>query len=191
MVGTIDGPARYGVTTAALPAGSDPDTSNVLSVDLSASLGQLTGVSASDMDAGATLCMVGDEVIAYRDAALDLAAHHYALSPLRRGQRGTTPGAHPAWTPFARLDDAIFKIGYDASNVGGTIFVKLRSFNIYGRGLQDLSAVTAYSIAITSAPGRAAYRDIKFKRSYSQPAAPSGDNPAGWSDGVPAGTETI
>ncbi|MGN6817792.1 MAG: phage tail protein [Sphingomonas sp.] len=191
MVGTVDGPARCGVLTAALPAGADPDTTNILSVDLSASLGQLTGVSASDMDAGATLCMVGDEIVAYRDATLDPAAHHYELSPLRRGLRGTTAGAHAASTPFARLDEAIFKIGYDASNVGGTVFVKLPSFNIYGRGLQDLSGLTAYSIAITSAPGRAAYRDIKFRRSYSQPTTPSGDNPAGWSDGIPAGTETI
>lgn len=191
MVGTINGPARYGTLTAALPAGSDPDTVNALSVDLSASLGRLVGVSGSDMDAGVTLCMVGDEVLAYRDASLGPIAYHYTLSTLRRGQRGTTPSAHAIGIPFARLDDAIFKIGYDTSNVGDTIYIKLPSFNIYGRGLEDLSVVTAYSIAITSAPGRAAYRDIKFKRSYAQPATPSDDNPAGWSDGIPAGTETI
>jgi hypothetical protein len=190
MVGTIDGPARYGTLTAALPSGGDPDTANTLAVDLSASLGQLTGVGASDMDAGVTLSMVGDEVIAFQNAALT-SAYCYALSPLRRGLRGTTSGAHAVGTPFARLDEAIFKIGYDASNVGDTIHVKLPSFNVYGRGLEDLSAVTAYSIAITSAPGRAAYRDIKFKRSYAQPATPAGDDPAGWSDGIPAGTESI
>ncbi len=190
MVGTINGPARYGTITAALPAGDDPDTTNALPVDLSGSLGQLTGVGVSDRDAGVTLSMVGDEVISFQNATLT-SAYQYTLSSLRRGQRGTTSGAHAAATPFARLDDAIFKIAYDASNVGDTIHVKLPSFNIYGRGLEDLSAVTAWSIAITGAPGRAAYRDIKFRRSYAQPATPAGDDPAGWSDGIPAGIETI
>jgi hypothetical protein len=35
------------------------------------------------------------------------------------------------------------------------------------------------------------YRDIIFIRSLGQPATPTGDNPSGWSDGVPAGTETL
>lgn len=33
--------------------------------------------------------------------------------------------------------------------------------------------------------------DLKFKRQNAAPATPTGDNPAGWSDGVPAGTETL
>ena len=39
QAGQINAPARYGVLSAALPAGSDPDTSDVISVDLSASAG--------------------------------------------------------------------------------------------------------------------------------------------------------
>lgn len=35
------------------------------------------------------------------------------------------------------------------------------------------------------------YRDIKFKRSLSQPATPTDAAAAGWSDGVPAGTDTL
>lgn len=35
------------------------------------------------------------------------------------------------------------------------------------------------------------FRDIKFQRSNSQPATPTGDNPAGWFDSIPAGTEAI
>jgi hypothetical protein len=190
MVGTIDGPARYGTLSASLAAGSDPDSANTLAVNLSISLGQLDSVSATDRDAGATLCMVGDEVVAFQAATLT-SANHYNLTQLRRGQRGTTSGAHASGTNFARIDDAIFKFSYDVSNVGDTIYVKLPSFNIYGRGLEDLASATAYSIAISSAPGRAAYRDMKFMRSYAQPSTPTGDNPAGWYDGVPAGTATI
>ena len=190
MIGAIDGPARYGTLTSALAAGADPDMANTLAVDLSSSLGQLDSVSTSDRDAGVTLCMVGDEVVFYQAATLT-AANRYNLTQLRRGQRGTISGAHANGTNFARIDDAIFKFGYDASNVGDTIYVKLPSFNIYGRGLEDLASATAYSIAISSAPARAAYRDIKFMRSYAQPSTPSGDSPPGWYDGIPAGTATI
>jgi hypothetical protein len=35
------------------------------------------------------------------------------------------------------------------------------------------------------------YRDIKFRRSLAQPATPAGPSPAGWSDGVPGGTESL
>jgi hypothetical protein len=190
MIGTIDGPARYGTLSASLAAGSDPDSANTLAVDLSISLGQLDSVSATDRDAGATLCMVGDEVVAFQTATLT-SANRYNLTQLRRGQRGTTSGTHASGTNVARIDDAIFKFSYDVSNVGDTIYVKLPSFNIYGRGLQDLASATAYSIAISSAPGRAAYRDIKFMRAYAQPSTPTGDSPSGWYDGIPAGTATI
>jgi len=190
MVGTIDGPARYGTLTATLAAGADPDTTNTCAVDLSTSLGTLETVSTTDRDAGVTLCLVGDEVIAFQTATLT-SANHYNLTSLRRGQRGTTSGSHSSGTSFARLDDAIFKFGYDPANVGDTIYVKLASFNIYGRGLQDLSTATAYSIAITSAPGRPAYRDVKYQRSFPRPATPTGDNPSGWYDNVPTGDGSI
>lgn len=33
--------------------------------------------------------------------------------------------------------------------------------------------------------------DVKFIRAYAQPSTPTGDNPVGWSDGVPAGLATV
>jgi len=190
MVGTINGPARYGTLSSALAAGSDPDTTGTLAVDLSTSLGELVGVSSADRDAGASLSIVGDEVVSYQTATLT-SANHYNLTQLRRGQRGTTSGAHAGGTPFARLDDAIFKLGYDSSNVGDTVFFKLASFNIYGRATEDLSTVTAYALTISAAPGRPAYRDVKWQRSYSAPATPTGDNPIDWFDNIPSGGATI
>jgi hypothetical protein len=35
------------------------------------------------------------------------------------------------------------------------------------------------------------FRDVKFRRSISQPSTPTGNSPSGWSDGVPAGTDTL
>lgn len=35
------------------------------------------------------------------------------------------------------------------------------------------------------------YTDFKWKRSASAPATPTGNNPSGWSDGIPTGTDTI
>lgn len=190
MVGTIQGPARYGTLTSTLASHVDPDNTNTLAVDLSASLGQLDGGTAADMNAGATLAWVDGEIISYQNATLT-SAYHYSLAPLRRGLRGSTPAAHSSGTSFARLDDAIFKFGYDPTIVGDTIYVKLPSLNIFGRGLEDISGLSPYTIAISSAPGRAAFRDVKFQRSLSQPSTPTGDNPTGWSDGVPGGTEAL
>jgi hypothetical protein len=35
------------------------------------------------------------------------------------------------------------------------------------------------------------FKDIKFKRSWTKPATPTGDNPTGWSDEIPVGSETL
>jgi hypothetical protein len=150
MVGAMNGPARYGVLTAALPSHADPDSTNTLSVDLSGSLGTLLGGTASDLAAAATLSLVGDELVAYQDADLT-AAFEYDLSPLRRGLYGTPPAAHSIGARFVRLDDAIFKFGYTGLNVGSTIYVKLPSFNIYGRATEDLADVTAFTVDLAPA----------------------------------------
>src|SRR5206468_11355337 len=56
--GTISGPATQGSLSAALASygGSEPDTTNTLSVDLTESRGQLLSVSAADAANFATLC---------------------------------------------------------------------------------------------------------------------------------------
>ncbi len=35
------------------------------------------------------------------------------------------------------------------------------------------------------------FRDVKFKRSATVPATPTGDNPSGWTDNIPAGSDAI
>lgn len=150
QVGVITGAARYGVLTAALPSHADPDDVDTLSVDLSTSLGALTSATAAEAAAGATLSLVGAELVGFETATLT-GANAYDLTGLRRGMQATAPGAHAIGDHFARLDDAIFKYPYSSLNVGSTIYVKLPSFNLWGRATEDISTVPAYTAAVAPA----------------------------------------
>lgn len=150
--GTLTAPARYGTLTANLPAGSDPDTTSTLSVDLSTSNGSLDGATAAAADAQSTLAYVGPqaacELVAYSAANLT-SAHHYDLDTyLRRGQLGSTSQAHTSGSPFLRLDSAVAKFNVPDSLLGTTIYVKLPAYNLQGGGTQDLSQVEAYAFNI-------------------------------------------
>jgi hypothetical protein len=97
---------------------------------------------------GATLCYVGGEVLAYRDAALT-SANHYTLSYLRRGQKSTAIAAHASGDTFIRLDDALFRYAHQSADIGRTVYIKLQSFNSYGRALQDLSTLTPITYTVS------------------------------------------
>ena len=157
--GQIEGPARYGVTTTALPVGSDPDTTHSLGVDLSASGGELTSASQMEADASASLCLIDGELIAYETATLTGASQYTLSGYLRRGQFGTAIAAHAVGAPFVRIDGALFEYPYLATQADQTVYVKLVSFNLYGRGLQDIATVAAYEIvsAGVPAPGAGAW----------------------------------
>lgn len=155
-VGVITGPARYGVTTTSLAAAADPDITHTVGVNLATSWGDMIGASQPEVDAELTPCILGGEVIDYRDATLT-SANHYTLGYLRRGRHGTTPGAHLSGVAFARLDDAIFKVPFEQGAFAETMTIKFRSYNIYGEGLQDLAACTAYTaLTDTNIPAPAA-----------------------------------
>ncbi|HJS33216.1 MAG TPA: phage tail protein [Alphaproteobacteria bacterium] len=149
--GMVSGPARIGFLTAALAAGPDPDTTNVLAVDLAPSRGALMSGTKSDADMLRTLCWVDGELIAYRDADL-VAQYRYNLSYLRRGGYETPAVGHAAGARFVRLDGAIFKLPYARQEIGQTIYVKLASLNIYGGAPQDLSGLVAYPYRIMGPP---------------------------------------
>jgi hypothetical protein len=158
-VGSQNGGARYGVMNSGILAGSDPDTTDVFSVDLSVSGGTLSSGSTTDADSLSTLCLIDDtalgqpELIAYSNATL-LAENQYEISTyFRRGVYNTTNGPHYAGPfvppiPFVRLDGSIFKYAYDPSWVGKTVYVKLVPFNLYGAGDYTLAMVNpvAYTI---------------------------------------------
>ena len=148
--GTIPGPATQGVLTASLPSygGSEPDTVNTLSVDLTESRGELLSVSAGDAANLTTLCYVGGELLAYQTATLTTISH-YGLTTLYRGAYGSTIGSHSPGAQFARLDQAIGRFPYPSTLVGQTIHLKFPSANIVGGGAQSLASVPAYSYTVT------------------------------------------
>ncbi len=151
-VAVIENAARQGVLTATLATNPyDPDTSHTLAIDVSMSDAQILSGSQVDVDSFNTLCYVDGELISYRDSNLT-SAHHYNLTYLRRGVYNTPVAAHTSGAQFVRIDkDSAAKYPFDVSRIGSIIYIKLVSFNIWGGGLQDISAVTRYSYTITGA----------------------------------------
>lgn len=149
-VGIVQGGARHGVLSAPLASGSDPDTTNTLSVDLSVSHGELISGTLADRDDLLTLCYVDGELISFQTATLT-AANKYNLTSLRRGAHGTPVGVHNVDTKFVRLDDAVFRYAYEATDIGKTLYVKLRSLNTFDSGAEELATLTPYAYTIMGA----------------------------------------
>jgi hypothetical protein len=92
QVGTIDTPARLGTLHADLAAGTtDPDTTGSLVVDLIPGAGAIDAGTTADADAGATLCFVDGEIIAYSAAAISGPEQYTMDTYLRRGPLTTYP----------------------------------------------------------------------------------------------------
>lgn len=149
-VGVVQGPARHGALSVPLASGSDPDTTNTLAIDLSVSRGELISGTTADRDDLLTLCYVDGELLSYKDATLT-GANKYNLTSLRRGAHGTGIGAHNVDTRFVRLDDAVFKYAYEATDIGKTLYIKLRSLNTFDSGAEELATLTAYTHTIVGA----------------------------------------
>lgn len=144
-VGTVINPATQGVLTADLPDASGLDVTNTLSIDLSMSGTSLApGATHDDADQGRTLSLVGDELLSYGDLVVT-GTNLYDMTYLQRGQYNTTHAAHLTGASFCRLDDAIFKYGLPQEYIGQLVYLKFTSFNTFGQGEQDISAVTEYT----------------------------------------------
>jgi len=156
-IGLLSKPLRQGILTEALAAGSSPqsnhlpyiinDTSNVLKVDLRQSGASLVSGSDQSVSNGEPLAIVDRELLAFKDIVLT-STGQYSLSQLARGLYGSPQSSHSMGSPFARLDEAIFKYSLPDGYVGSTLHVKLQSFNIFGGGIQDLAECAAYSYEI-------------------------------------------
>lgn len=147
-VGVIDQPGRYGTLTSVLSPSLDPQPAGTFGVNLSNSRGVLIPVTDEARDVGATLSMVGGELISYRDATLT-APNTYSLANLRRGLYGTSSSiAHPIGSPFLRLDEDLLKLPYNQLGLGSQAYFKFLSYNVWGKSLQSLASVTEYSITL-------------------------------------------
>ena len=158
--GVIGAPARYGVLTSALAVGSDPDTTHSFGVNLTPSLGTLTTSTSVAADAGASMCLIDNELLSYQTATLTTANNYTVGTYLRRGQLGSTIAAHSIGAPFARLDDGIFKYSFNASQAGKTIYFKFVSFNVYGAGFENLAAVSTYSAVLSTTSSGSAWTSL-------------------------------
>lgn len=169
-VGAVQVPGRIGVLANALPDTPDPDTVDVLRIDMSPSGGVILPGSQADADNAVTLALVDNELISYRDATLT-ATETYSLSYLRRGWYTSTVAAHLSGAPFIRLDEAVAKIPYDPAKVGQIVHIKLRSVNTFGTNLQDLSDATDHIVTLN--PGAAPVIDITATNSQALGGVPA------------------
>lgn len=147
-IGQVSAPARQGVLTASLAAftGLNPDSTDILSVNLAESGGTLTSTTAAGATQAVTLMIVDNEFLAFETATL-AGANAYQLGGLYRGLYGSAASAHTAGALCARLDGAIFRYDLPSSYIGQPLYLKFQGFNVFGGGLQDLSTCTAYSFS--------------------------------------------
>ena len=148
-IGTILTGGIQGVLSSSFASGSDPDTTDTLSVDLTISQAQLIACTMGDADAFLTLCYCDGELIAYSDATLTSASHYDLDTYIRRGCYGTTIGAHDAGTQFGRILASTFAFDFPENLVGDTIYFKFPAFNTFGGGAQALGDAIAVPYTLT------------------------------------------
>jgi hypothetical protein len=151
-VGIGTGPCRQGVLTAPLPAGSDPDTMDTISVDLTMSEGELLSGTVSDANQFNTLCYVDGEFVSYQNAILTSAFNYDLTTYLRRGLFGTPIASHAIGSDFARLDQAVFKWPYTSDQIGQPLYVKMLPYNVWGGGGPELDAVSPIVLTVPPPP---------------------------------------
>jgi hypothetical protein len=149
QIAVLTAPLRQGFLTASLAAAAGWDSVDTLAVNLAESGQTLSGTSEIAAQQGATLSLVGNELLAYQNATLT-SASHYNLTGLARGLSGTTGAAHSTGAPFARLDGAVVKYNLPSNAAGQNLYFKFQSFNVFGGGIQDLSTCAVYTFTPTA-----------------------------------------
>lgn len=117
LIGNTYKEATFGLVSAVTPAADWHvwDESTTISVVIKAN--DLSSKSALDVLNGKNWCMVGQEVIGFKNAVLT-APKTYTLSGLLRGRQGSEQyvGTHVANELFVLLDDAIMRIDWQESD---------------------------------------------------------------------------
>jgi hypothetical protein len=148
QIATITQSLRQGTLTASLAAATGWDTTDTLAVNLTKSAGVLSGTSQASAQSGSTLTLVDSELIAYETATLT-SIYNYNITNMARGLYGTTGASHSSGAQFARLDGAVVKFNLPQQYIGATLYFKFQSFNVFGVGVEALSACTAYTYTPT------------------------------------------
>jgi hypothetical protein len=181
QIGTIAAPSVIGMLSAPLAAGSDPDTADTLSVDLTLSppSAELVSVTQTLADAYTTLCVIVDqtlntfELISYENAVLTAAAR-YNLTYLRRGIYSSPVAAHAmgAWFAFLGPNYNFSTYTFRAALMGTPFYIKLQSFNLAGRQVENLADCTAWEFLLGYQEGaRTVYTPSQVTNLQSGPLA--------------------
>jgi hypothetical protein len=147
-IGRVIGHSRQGALLTTLPVGGSRDLTNALSVDL-VNGGKLYSASEVDFLGLNTLCLVGNELVAYKNATL-IDTGQYNLTDLLRGVYNTTINTHDVGTSFLRLDQSLFKYTITINDIGKTVYLKFQSFNTFGLGAQSIDALEPYVHTIST-----------------------------------------
>ena len=161
-----------GVVMSDWPAGSDPDTSTDLLLDLTESRGELTNYFAADRDnflypsyvAGGA-GEVPYELVSYGQAVLT-SAYHYTLKATGAGNKlrravfaAPQPGLgvdHPSGSRFAFIGTSapgVYQMTVPDTMIGQELHFKFVAFNAFGFGLQNIEDVTDYTYTPTGLVG--------------------------------------
>jgi hypothetical protein len=134
------------------------NNASTLSADISESDGSLDSYSQAAFDLKESLCRVGNEFIAYHNAALT-ETNCYNLTGFYRGLYDTATGASNS-DKFLVCDDSLLKIWFKESLVNTTVYLKFCAFNYFGSGYQKLEDLTVYEFNIDNS-GRISQTSIE------------------------------
>jgi hypothetical protein len=165
-IGTLEGPGTAGSTASFLAADPNvspqgtPDYQGAASILVTIGdanfYNALSGTSIGAAGVGATLAVIGSEVISYVTATYlgtdDNDVATYELSGLFRNWYGTGGVDIPAGSRFMRLAAPPFFYPYDPSRIGQTIYVKLPSYNYVGGAAQTLDQAQTFTYTLQGPP---------------------------------------
>jgi hypothetical protein len=149
QLGTMMTGGVQGMLSANFLAGSDPDTTNVLSVDTGMCDGVIDAASAGDADVGITLAYVDGELVGYSNVVLTAPSMYDLDTYLRRGMFDTAISAHPIGGQFGLVGGQIFSHTYPSIMIGTMVSFKFPSFNSVGGNLEDISMLPVYNYTLT------------------------------------------
>jgi len=160
-------PSPTGTLIADFPVGSDPDTTDVLQVQLigSSELDYLVAFPQNAADTFSDPCYIagsaaGSFEIVCPTAVTQTGSNTFSMGAyIRRGVGGTPVLDHPAGSAFAFINTAPMRlrgintsflaVPVDASWLGQTLHFKFPAFNLLRAQQQDLSECTDYTYSLT------------------------------------------
>jgi hypothetical protein len=148
MIGVIFMSDVQGVLTAAFPIGTDPDTTNTLSVDVTMSNGQINPTTNLYADKFLSIAYVDGELISYSNVTLTSDFNYTLSTYIRRGVYGTTIANHAIGSQFGIISAQTYRQRFAYNLVGTTLYFKFPAFNLLGLQLQNLSDVAFYTYTL-------------------------------------------